>query len=110
MDEFTRDYIECMLWTEELDQYDLSDIEEQSLQMIINECKVFQQDNAKTLESISKSECYPGHDFWLTRNGHGAGDWDRGLGGVGLKLYEAARDCGERTIFEQGGKLYYEVV
>jgi hypothetical protein len=23
-----------------------------------------------------------GHDFWLTRNGHGAGFWDRGLPGT----------------------------
>jgi hypothetical protein len=30
-----------------------------------------------------------GHDFWLTRNGHGAGFWDRNLGGIGDKLTKA---------------------
>jgi hypothetical protein len=36
-----------------------------------------------------------GHDFWLTRNGHGAGFWDRGLGDIGARLSAAARACGE---------------
>ena len=27
-----------------------------------------------------------GHDLWLTRNGHGAGFWDRGLGAQGDSL------------------------
>jgi hypothetical protein len=40
------------------------------------------------------SEC-AGHDFWLTRNGHGAGYWDRGLGALGERLSDAARAYGE---------------
>lgn len=32
-----------------------------------------------------------GHDFWLTRNGHGAGFWDRGLGEHGNVLTRAAK-------------------
>jgi hypothetical protein len=32
-----------------------------------------------------------GHDFWLTRNGHGAGFWDRGLGTLGNRLSAAAK-------------------
>lgn len=31
-----------------------------------------------------------GHDFWLTRNSHGAGFWDRGLGEDGDKLSNIA--------------------
>lgn len=31
-----------------------------------------------------------GHDFALTRNGHGAGFWDRGLGELGDRLSKAA--------------------
>lgn len=38
-------------------------------------------------------EC-AGHDFWLTRNGHGAGYWDRGLGELGDKLTAAAKTFG----------------
>jgi hypothetical protein len=32
-----------------------------------------------------------GHDFYLTRNGHGVGFWDRGLGSAGTRLSDAAR-------------------
>lgn len=36
-----------------------------------------------------------GHDFWLTRNGHGAGFWDRGYGDRGQRLTDAAKAYGE---------------
>ncbi|MFC8797281.1 hypothetical protein ACFT2C_06085 [Promicromonospora sp. NPDC057138] len=32
-----------------------------------------------------------GHDLWLTRNGHGTGFWDRGLGDAGDHLSDAVR-------------------
>jgi hypothetical protein len=35
-----------------------------------------------------------GHDLWLTRNRHGCGFWDRGLGELGDRLSEAARLLG----------------
>ena len=35
-----------------------------------------------------------GHDFWLTRNHHGAGFWDRGLGERGDRLTKAAQAYG----------------
>jgi hypothetical protein len=36
-----------------------------------------------------------GHDFSLSRNGHGAGYFDRGLGDLGDRLQDAARVYGE---------------
>lgn len=39
---------------------------------------------------------YAGHDLWLTRNGHGAGFWDRGLDELGKRL---ASYCGWGTEF-----------
>lgn len=58
--------------------------------------------------SQGKVESYAGHDFWLTRNDHGAGFWDRGLGALGDRLTAAAKvygsaddhtpyDCGDGT-------------
>lgn len=35
-----------------------------------------------------------GHDFILTRNGHGAGFWDRGLGEIGDRLTEWSKTFG----------------
>ena len=40
-----------------------------------------------------------GHDFALTRNGQGAGFWDRDLGLVGEALTKIARPCGERSLW-----------
>jgi len=40
-----------------------------------------------------------GHDFWLTRNGHGAGFWDRGLGELGKKLSDAAKTSGSSDAY-----------
>lgn len=39
------------------------------------------------------------HDFALTRNGHGAGFWDRGLGEVGDRLTEAAKAHGGQDLW-----------
>lgn len=40
-----------------------------------------------------------GHDFWLTRNRHGAGFWDRGLGDLGRTLTDAAHAYGECDLY-----------
>ena len=48
-----------------------------------------------------------GHDFWLTRNGHGAGFWDRGLGNLGEKLTEWAHSYGSSDVYlGDDGKVY----
>ena len=39
------------------------------------------------------------HDFWLTRNGHGAGFWDRGMGELGDRLTELAESHGGRQLW-----------
>ena len=40
-----------------------------------------------------------GHDFTLTRNGHGAGFWDRGLGERGDRLTDLCRPYGTAALF-----------
>lgn len=52
-----------------------------------------------------------GHDFWLTRNGHGAGFWDRFAGGVGASfgnhLTEKAKPYGESYLYAgDDGRVY----
>ena len=50
---------------------------------------------------------YAGHDFWLTRNGHGAGFWDRGYGECGDRLSAAARVYGECYLYAgDDNKIY----
>lgn len=40
-----------------------------------------------------------GHDFALTRNGHGAGFWDRGLGEIGDMLTDEAMAYGSHSVY-----------
>lgn len=49
-----------------------------------------------------------GHDLWLTRNRHGAGYWDRGLGEIGVKLRKAAHAMGERSLYVGDDGLIYQ--
>lgn len=59
------------------------------------------------LESDGLSCAQLGHDFWLTRNNHGAGFWDRGLGELGDKLTEIAQGFKECFVEEgDDGFLY----
>lgn len=48
-----------------------------------------------SLDPFSRS----GHDFALTRNGHGAGFWDRGYGDVGDRLTDASHAYGAIEIY-----------
>lgn len=47
-----------------------------------------------------EAESRLGHDFWLSRNGHGAGFFDHSLGGTEKKLQEIARTFPEKNVFE----------
>jgi hypothetical protein len=48
-----------------------------------------------------------GHDFWLTRNGHGAGYWDRGLGELGDRLTAMAKPYGSVDLYVgDDGRIY----
>lgn len=86
---FTTAYIECALWCgvfdpakeEEPDpnNYTLtqSNISDTTLRVMCTDCRRFWDDNEiENLIPIGTEE-QAGHDFWLTRNGHGAGFWDR---------------------------------
>lgn len=48
-----------------------------------------------------------GHDLWLSRNGHGAGFWDRGLGQQGLDLHKWAKSMGEANLTVGDDGLVY---
>lgn len=86
---FTRAYIECALWSstdnaddsggEPLDaNYDESDLAPEALHQMIEDCEDFRAANMADL--VDWDDAQAGHDFWLTRNHHGAGFWDRGFG------------------------------
>lgn len=74
-------YLDAMLWTEEerLEKElgspaGLVDLSFETITRVRKECKRFLTKEVKIL--INGHEEQAGHDFWLTRNGHGAGYWD----------------------------------
>jgi hypothetical protein len=80
MDEFTRQYIETALWSSTdsesvpLDaNYTADDLAADTLAAMAADCNRFQ---AEAGDRIADDPGRAGHDFWLTRNGHGAGFWD----------------------------------
>ncbi len=72
---------------------------------MVRDCQNFQQQNAELLGQIDDEQA--GHDFWLTRCGHGAGFWDRGLGEIGDRLTDAAHAAGNVDLYlGDDGKIY----
>lgn len=121
LDKFLDAYITCALWSstgdneEPLDRdYDADDLHPDTRKKMREDCEAFIAANAALLESIERRgrgdwtpDEQAGHDFWLTRNRHGVGFWDRGLGAVGDKLTEAAHAFGECDLYVgDDGKLY----
>jgi hypothetical protein len=82
-------YIETALWStndnaddsggEPLDKnYDASDLAPEALERMRADVDAFWVKGARAILSleVSHTDEQIAHDFWLTRNGHGAGFWD----------------------------------
>jgi hypothetical protein len=121
-DTFTTAYVDCALWSSvaygspdeaavdpdhtgsfdgsfEYCNYDADDLAPSCRAEIIRVCAEFQE-NYRELLAQAGSDAQNGHDFWLTRNGHGAGFWDRGYPeSVGDKLADAAHGYGACDLY-----------
>lgn len=111
---FLRSYAVTALWSstddngEPLDaDYGVEDIAPDAMQAMREDCADFIAGNAKDLSLYAdkmaagewSQDEQAGHDFWLTRNRHGAGFWDRGIGDVGERLTKAAHAYGETNLY-----------
>lgn len=71
------------------------DLHPDSLKAIRADCEAWQAENADLLAQAyacpGYDETQSGRDYWFTRNGHGVGFRDRGLGDIGDKLTAACR-------------------
>lgn len=107
LDAFTQGYVHAIFFTEchsdnpELEDATFDDISPEMMQAIVDDCRDFQQANAALLEQVSETydDERAGTDFWFTRNRHGAGFWDRGLGAVGDQLSEMAKAYGSADLY-----------
>jgi hypothetical protein len=108
-DQFLIGYLACALWSSNSDEadeyeffdqkYSIYDFSDEGLTKAIEDCSKFQKENEELLNQTGRSEEENGHDFWLTRNGHGTGFWDRDNGEVGKKLTEQAKKYRELHLF-----------
>jgi len=121
MNEFTRQYLETALWsslagddepldtaTPDREAYNLSDIAPEAVVQAEADCARFQKENEANLEAFyaDHDESTAGHCFWLDRNGHGTGFWDRSPEPAVTALSEAAQAFGEVYLHEIGGKIH----
>lgn len=100
-------YVECALWssidddgTPLDDEHGVDDITSGALTEMREEVADF-LDLAwrKGLDLTAIEPEQLGHDFWLTRNHHGAGFWDRGLGELGDALTDIAESYGSSDLY-----------
>lgn len=114
LEKFTQAFITVLLWLESDDEgdslsdfYDESDLSEELKEKIQKDCKQFFNENYEIMVNASRDFPQHGHDFYLTRNGHGAGFWDRGYGNLGEILTEKCKSYGEINAYVGDDGLIY---
>lgn len=110
---FFEAYLEAALWSsvdengEPLDaNYGISEIHDESIQKMKEDCEKFQKQNEQWLNEENcltkiNFEEQGGHDFWLTRNGHGCGFWEKSdwKEYPGMILTKSAKAFGECNLY-----------
>lgn len=125
--DFFRAYVETAIWSsndesdpetggDPLDEnYCSDDIEDRTMRDMRADCLSFVLDNYDDIETNDRvcewsAQAQAGHDFWLTRNGHGVGFWESGRGWsdeVGERLDKAAKAFGVVDLYVgDDGKIY----
>lgn len=121
---FTQGYIEAMFFTSTgtgddaengLEHATVAELAPSTLDSIVADCKAFQVAHADNLaEACDNGRILgydmerAGNDYWYTRNGHGTGFCDRGLGDIGDKLAKAARYSERYLVRGDDGLIYLE--
>lgn len=112
-EEFVRAYLATAEWSstdddgEPLDRLGLEWSEEAKKQAA-RECKDFLESYPYLLDCTRRELSQAGHDFWLTRNRHGAGfgdgDWEEPMA---TELTDASHRAGERDVYVGDDDLLY---
>jgi hypothetical protein len=108
LDDFTTNYLIAAMWStnddsdetggEPIDRnYDLCDFSEDAIKSAQTDCDAFRKQAGELLNHLSDEQA--GMDFWLTRERHGAGFWDRGHGQIGDELTNIAQSFGPGDLY-----------
>lgn len=112
LSEMVDGFLECALWAsfyfdsgEPLDKvYSCADFSESAMNAATHDCRKFLEANEAMIDG---NEFNAGHDFFLTRNGHGAGFWDGDWREHGEALTDASKAFGKFDVYPgDDGKLY----
>lgn len=101
-------YLDCAMWStldyyadddetpEPLDAwFGVEDIGPKFITDSVNDIREFLDEVSEDVKGMCPEQL--GRDFWLTREGHGAGFWDRGLGERGERLSDSATGFGNAS-------------
>jgi hypothetical protein len=106
-------YLDAALWSsthddgEPLDVMGVEAIHPDTRKKMRAEVTDFVLKNRALLMASGLQDAQIGHDFWLTRNRHGAGFWDRDLGAIGQQLTDACHAFGEVDLYVgDDGKIH----
>lgn len=88
------------------ENYSLDDIDPETIARAEKDCADFEAKAGNLLDGLDMGTV--GHDFWLTRNGHGAGFWDGDYEkSVGDALTKISKEFGEVDLYVgDDGKIY----
>ena len=120
VDEILTSYFEAALWTDEdrlaeevgddkAKSFTIFDFSDETKAKAKEEIEQFMQKAGQYLTNVTDDMI--GHDFWLTRNHHGAGFWDRKEIGyeIGDKISEICHEFRElMVVVGDDEKLYLE--
>lgn len=107
MNTFLLQYLETAIWASTDDERSIHDFAPEAIELAEKDCRHFQTENADLIKQAKNLE-QVARDFWLTRNGHGAGFWDGDYEyDLGQALTKSAHDYGSCDIYiGDDGKLY----
>lgn len=117
LDKYTRQYLETAIWSstddsgEPLDQsYSMDNLSTESIELAKKHVAAFLEKSGALLDAYDCETAM--HDFWLTRNRHGAGFWNGLYDKVdGERLTEISHFFGEISLYVgDDGQLYFEGV
>jgi len=98
-------YLETALWSTDLDDYSIHDIDKGAVNQAKKDLTKFMSMAKKYIQGEQDDDV--AHDFWLTRNGHGAGFWD-GDYEYGDELTKLSKKFGEIDPYVgDDGKIYF---
>ena len=117
-EKFLDAYLTCLVWSssatddngEEFESLESFDLSGSAKTKSAYDCAQFIEAAGDLLDNLPSGYDFSnaGHDFWLTRNGHGAGFWDRGLGERGDKLTSLSKSFASRNVYIDAELLYIE--